>query len=138
MKTSVFAKIPECHAPINKLAKIGISYIQRSDWTSWECPPLYPGNIIDVLNREHKEGKVKCVEDVTGWKYGKLTVIGFMYKRKTPKSRGFNRDMLFAVRCDCGRYEVRTMYSILRNARNGFHDSCEYCTPQEIKDRRTY
>ena len=134
---SPFNKLPECASPINKQASFGMSNESPSPWTSWECPTLHHEEFREVVKRSSitsltKWGKsIKHQEDPTGVKYSHMTVIGFMFKKES--DRGFAQSCLFAVRCDCGRYEVRTLHRIRRKIHINELDCCDVCMPKDMK-----
>jgi len=98
--------------PIDKKASVGVSRGVHF-WPTLKinqiildfCPP-----IKDFPGPKHL--------DLTGKTNGRLTVIGYIGKRKRHPGR-------WAVRCACGKYEVRTTTSI-KNPKN-YGDRCQLC-----------
>ena len=70
------------------------------------CPPILPTS-------EHAWRNI--LEDLTGARQGKLTVVGF--------SEGLKAR--WVVKCECGFYEIRTTQAI-KNPNNG-NDCCSEC-----------
>ena len=68
--------------------------------------------------------------DLTGAKFGRFTVIGFLGKSKA-------RPGLWLVRCACGHYETRRSPAI-KNPDN-HDDCCSYCRNlKDLKRREQY
>jgi hypothetical protein len=64
--------------------------------------------------------------DLTGFSYGKLTVIGVFIKQN-PKKK-----LKWVVQCKCGYYTIRVSNTIRRKIKNGEHDECSRCRKSSI------
>ena len=68
--------------------------------------------------------KADNVRDWTGFKWGRLRVVGYGYSRTLRKKNGQSKGNIkyWIVRCVCGRYEYRTnkiLLKVAKNAREG-------------------
>ena len=103
--------------PIDRTAAIGMNAKSSKPRTFTECPTLYPATWIDLQKRLHI-----FVEDITGWRtINGMTAVGLIEMDNIPERS------LWAVRCSCGRYEVRQYKDIRRKCRKGKPDFCDYC-----------
>lgn len=118
MKTAT-AKIAEMSGPINKTAALGINKKTSAPRTFSECPTLYPMPFIELQKR------LKVFwQDITGWRtINGMTAVGLV---QIDQDRGCGKS-LWAVRCACGRYELRRYSDFSRTCRKGKPDFCDYC-----------
>ena len=68
------------------------------------------------------------VNDLTGIKKGRLTVIGLSASFSKDNGRGYR----WVVRCSCGRYEIRTARTIMKGNQL---DMCNVCKSTAFKQR---
>lgn len=110
------AELQACTRPVNRLAAQGLATdsVQR---TFAECPTLYPGNFRDLQKRMGK-----FWEDITGW----TTINGMKVIGLVSIDNNYEHSR-WAVRCSCGRYEIRGGGGIRAKCRRGKPDFCDYC-----------
>lgn len=80
------------------------------------CPELCATPIAEVV-RQHGGAKFW---DLTGARYGSMTVVGLIEWRGSGAS-------LWALRCDCGRYEPRKHRNIANGIKYGRQARCHIC-----------
>ena len=68
------------------------------------------------------------VNDLTGIKKGRLTVVGLSASFSKNNGRGYR----WVVKCSCGRFEIRTARTILRGSR---FDMCNVCKSTAFKQQ---
>ena len=116
MGETLTAKLPRSTTPINRTARAVISggyqyQPKRSDeGEQWfdVCPLLLSPTREQSLNPEFV--------DLTGQRYGYLTVIGYAGKGR------------WACKCICGRYALRKAKAIKQKRDSGFRpNSCSVC-----------
>lgn len=96
-------------------------------FTSFTCPELC---VVPVAEVARRNPSVKF-SDITGLRYGAMVVVGLVEWRSCGRS-------LWALRCDCGRYEPRNYTNVLRGSKGGRHAACHVCAKQRgIWDGRT-
>ena len=114
--------------PINSTARVVLSQskdnyeaeLNIKHFQSYECPPL----------RSVFAGGSREFTDMVGKKFGRFIVVGASTKK--PK-RGH---ILWAVKCICGIYELRTTHSV-KNV-NNFMDMCHRCRHEITIKKREY
>lgn len=75
--------------------------------------------------------------DLTGRHSGRLVVQGMFDHKAMGRTRNPKRGALWVVRCDCGRYEVRSRKGLLNEGNQG--DRCEACWKlANLKRHRDY
>lgn len=103
----------ENNTPVNKTAALvmskGTHYLYENKGVNVENE-----NYIEFSEPDHQ--KLSCPEfyDFTGFKKGRLLVLGL-----------YNKPKRWVCKCSCGTYTVRTV-SALRNERND-DDCCTVC-----------
>lgn len=105
--------------PINKIAALVAS---RDISSKRECSKHHKiTSSLPILYDEFGSNKIY----LKGKKFGRLTVLGeFPYATENRRKKGKKR---IVVKCDCGRYEVRNLVSLLR--KDAFESSltCHEC-----------
>ena len=109
-------RLQECTRPINRTAALGLA-TDRKTRTFNECPTLYPGNFRDLQKRMHK-----FWEDITGW----TTINGMVEVGLISCDNNYEKSK-WAVRCSCGRFEIRNGGDFRAKCRRGKPDFCDYC-----------
>jgi hypothetical protein len=71
----------------------------------------------------------KYIENLTGRKYGRITVIGYSHMRKINGKTPFHH--YWVVKCVCGNYEHRKGSSIRRTIKKKTGDMCKHCALSE-------
>lgn len=107
--------------PANRTAALvvgaGVRHVMFGRYPNlhWEtCPPLIP-----------RKEWCPFMEDLSGRKVGRLTVIGFAQRKAGGKTSG-----RWAVRCTCGDFEIRSAKAI-KNPNNQ-NDMCHICRKAQL------
>jgi hypothetical protein len=107
-----------CYAPVNRMAATGMRRNEAKLKTIRECPTLHPETFRVI------SGRLKIrTPDITGYKRGRMTIIGFVCMADNEKLSCSQ----WAARCDCGMYELRTYKNFLRGFIQGRDDCCDNC-----------
>jgi len=89
-------------------------------------------NALPTVNPRGRRDLEKSTgwENLTGRKYGRLTVVGLF-------DMGDNRAGLWVVKCCCGNYETRNKKQILntRGYRSHATDACDECRHMNLLKR---
>lgn len=124
MIRSVVDRLPTHCWPVDKNALREVRTQSPTLFTTWKQPELCPVPVDEVMRRNPSTK----FTDMTGFTYGRLTVIGLRQWRAKGNS-------LWVVQCTCGRYELRT-WATLRNMRvsqkPAANTGCHFCA-----ERRT-
>ena len=104
-------------APVDRQALRDVLPWGNERFTTRACPPLCPVPVAEVVRRNPSTQ----FTDLTGQRFGALTVVGLM------EFRGAGRS-LWAVRCDCGMHERRQWKTLVRSVKRGRQDACHWCT----------
>lgn len=117
--TTATAKISEMSGPIDKKAALGINTKTSTPRTFSECPTLYPMTFIDLQKRLHV-----FWQDITGWRtVNGMTSVGLV---QIDQDKGCGKS-LWAVRCACGKYELRRYSDFKRKCTGNYPDYCDRC-----------
>lgn len=122
------ASLPIHCAPIDKNAIRELWAAESRPIASFDMPELCQISIEEIRHR-HSIGKYKSnFRDLTGQRRGTLVVIGLIAYHENGKS-------VWCVKCDCGRYEVRSHYRWGRDFRKNIPDWCTYCSPMTLEQQ---
>jgi len=97
-------------------------------------PSLYHSHIAPPIRSEwHAKYHSQSTGDLTGIKFGRLTVVGMVKMEQTELSPDKKTGGRWAVRCACGFYEMRTAKAV-KNPKNS-EDACQDCKSLENAKR---
>lgn len=110
--------------PASEDEKYQTESAQKNTETFTECP--------EIGWRPHNQKNWK------GRKFGRLTVIGYGYYRKTTGKASANKSY-WIMRCVCGRYEYRSQVALKRISKSNNHGDimCGICLKVERMRRST-
>jgi hypothetical protein len=127
METQTHKVEHRCCSPINRMAAMGMRRNDTELKVMRECPTLHPETFRMV------SGRLKIRKpDITGYKRGRMTIVGFVSMGHTPKNPLYAdcinlNDSHWAARCDCGMYELRRYGNFLKGFLKGIDDCCDNC-----------
>lgn len=105
--------------PINKLARI----VTGKSWDDYT--PEKKNNLRELWDDSPPTKPVpSTIKNLIGFKKGRLTVVGYLGFKQI--KNGLRRNK-WLVRCICGRYEVRTQDTLMRQKTAHIEDMCQIC-----------
>lgn len=107
--------LPTHCAPTDKNAVTEIRARQPQRYTMSECPELCPISPAEIKRRHRSNFR-----DLTGFRIGKLEVIGLVNWEDKGRSK-------WAVKCECGGYELRQHGKTAWKHKKGVFDCCDKC-----------
>jgi len=108
--------------PVNKSSK---SVVSKSNE---RYNNFHPGDMLTNSIGLPIKNIPSHVNDLTGIKKGRLTVIGLSASFSKDNGHGYR----WVVRCSCGRYEIRRSRTILKGNQN---DMCNICKRTTFKSK---
>ena len=102
--------------PTNLAAVRAIMQWESERFTRNSCPSLCPVPVAEVVRRN----RGTKFSDLIGVRFGRMEVVGLIAFRGKGNS-------LWAVKCDCGRYERRRWKTVKSAIRSDKPSACHFC-----------